>query len=471
MKLKSKCISLFFLLVFSSVLAGQKIIVKCPQEVAVGESFTINFIVEGADLYGLVLPNLDAFQVVGGPMRSSQISIVNGTTTQIASLGYQLLATKKGSFTIGSASVNAKGKKVVSRPITIRVGGGNKVDPTITSDKDLFIRMELSPKLDQYYVGQQIVVKYVVYYNQDIQLNQIFDEPSFAHFFTQDINSQDNESATTQINGKMYNKAAIKIQAVFPQKEGVYDLGTFKARIGISDGQDGGGIFAIRDYRPVVVESNSVKMSVVPLPASPPTSFTGAVGDYSFTASIDKTTIEEKETLKLLVNIEGNGDSKLVNAPKFSFDPSMEVYDANKLHDNVEYDGKYQKHASSYEYFVIPGKTGNYTLIPEFSYFNPESQKYVTIKAEEMPINVIASTGNKNDVNTPLPNNEQSNLQVSQTPSWAYGLMGAALFGGLGYLVWFLFMKNSKEKYLLIVFTYFEDEFLLSTIVYCINKK
>ncbi|HMS67365.1 MAG TPA: BatD family protein, partial [Saprospiraceae bacterium] len=113
MKLKSKCISLFFLLVFSSVLAGQKIIVKCPQEVAVGESFTINFIVEGADLDGLVLPNLDAFQVVGGPMRSSQISIVNGNTTQIASLGYQLLATKKGSFTIGSASVNAKGKKVV----------------------------------------------------------------------------------------------------------------------------------------------------------------------------------------------------------------------------------------------------------------------------------------------------------------------------------------------------------------------
>ncbi|MFZ1790366.1 MAG: BatD family protein [Saprospiraceae bacterium] len=446
MKLKSKCISLFFLLVFSSVLVGQKIIVKCPQEVAVGESFTINFIVEGADLDGLVLPNLDAFQVVGGPMRSSQISIVNGTTTQIASLGYQLLATKKGSFTIGSASVNAKGKKIVSRPITIRVGGGNKVDPTITSDKDLFIRMELSPKLDQYYVGQQIVVKYVVYYNQDIQLNQIFDEPSFAHFFTQDINSQDNESATTQINGKMYNKAAIKIQAVFPQKEGVYDLGTFKARIGISDGQDGGGIFAIRDYRPVVVESNSVKMSVVPLPANPPTSFTGAVGDYSFTASIDKTTIEEKETLKLLVNIEGNGDSKLVNAPKFSFDPSMEVYDANKLHDNVEYDGQYQKHASSYEYFVIPGKTGNYTLIPEFSYFNPESQKYVTIKAQEMPINVIAATGDKNDVNTPLPSNEQSNLQGSQTPSWVYGLIGAGIFGGLGYLVWLLFMKNSKEK-------------------------
>ncbi|HPN69094.1 MAG TPA: BatD family protein, partial [Saprospiraceae bacterium] len=445
MRLKSKSISLFFLLVFSSILVGQSIVVKCPQEVAVGESFTINFIVEGADLDGLVLPNLDAFEVVGGPMRSSQISIINGSTTQIASLGYQLLATKKGSFTIGSASVNAKGKKIVSRPITIKVGGGIKVDPTITTDKDLFIRMELSPKLDQYYVGQQIVVKYVVYYNQDIQLNQIFDEPSFAHFFSQDINSQDNESATTQINGKMYNKAAIKIQAVFPQKEGVYDLGTFKARIGISNGQDGGGIFAIRDYRPVVVESNALKLTIVPLPANPPASFTGAVGDYSFSASIDKTTVAEKETIKLMVNIEGNGDSKLVNAPKFSFDPSLEVYDANKLHDNIEYNGQYQQHSSNYEYFVIPGKVGKYTLIPEFSYFNPESQKYVTIKGDEMPVNVVASAADINDADASLPSNGQRNLQGSNLPSWIYGMIGAAIFGGLGYLIWLFFIKKSNE--------------------------
>ena len=419
--------------------SAQNLFVKAPREVQLGQSFEVTFVVEGGDMDNLILPNFDAFEVVGGPMRSTQVSIVNGQTSKSATIGYQLLASKPGNFTLGSASISIGGRKIVTRPVTIKVIASNNNQVIEGGDGGLFTRLELSPKLEHYYVGQQLVAKYVVYYNKDIQLNEIFDEPNYDHFFSQEMKMTDNENSTQVVNGKTYNRAVLKAVVLFAQKEGVRKLGGFKSKFGISEESGGGGFFSMKRYRPVVITSNDVNIDIISLPSNAPASFSGAIGHYDFSASVDRTTLKAKETLKLTLSINGDGDGKLINGPKLDLGKNLEVYEPNKTSDDINYNGNFQEHKTSFEYFVIPDKEGTYQIQPEFSYFNPDEGKYLNLKSEQFTINVLPST--TSITNEDMLEEQGPFSKGENRPSWLYGLIGALAFGGIGGLIWILFKR------------------------------
>lgn len=432
---------LFFLFAFYT-LSGQSIRINAPKSVQVGEAFQIAVEVDGADLDQLQLPDFTGFDVVGGPMRSSSVSIINGQMSKTASLGYELMAIKAGTFTIGSASVMINGKKLSSKPVTITVGGRSQSDPAV-ANADVFVRMEVSPKQDAYYVGQQIVVKYVVYYNQNIQFDEYLEEPAFEHFFVQAVDMKDNERSTLQINGKVYSKAVMTVIALFPQKEGRWNVGKLKCKFSIEDGVSGSGFFATRTYKPLVLESNELEIFVKQLPANAPASFSGAVGDYSFSAAADKQSLATNESLKLNIEIEGNGDHKLIQGPKLSLGKDLEVYDPNKIDEQIDYDQEYIYHKSVFQYFVVASNSGSYRIAPEFSYFDPVNGKYVSLTADTIQFDVVSAKST-------FQNEDQSSQATSAKglPSWAYGLMGAGLFGLLGGLIYFIWSRISQKDHL-----------------------
>ena len=428
---------LFFLFAFYT-LSGQSIRINAPKSVQVGEAFQIAVEVDGADLDQLQLPDFTGFDVVGGPMRSSSVSIINGQMSKTASLGYELMAIKAGTFTIGSASVMINGKKLSSKPVTITVGGRSQSDPAV-ANADVFVRMEVSPKQDAYYVGQQIVVKYVVYYNQNIQFDEYLEEPAFEHFFVQAVDMKDNERSTLQINGKVYSKAVMTVIALFPQKEGRWNVGKLKCKFSIEDGVSGSGFFATRTYKPLVLESNELEIFVKQLPANAPASFSGAVGDYSFSAAADKQSLATNESLKLNIEIEGNGDHKLIQGPKLSLGKDLEVYDPNKIDEQIDYDKEYQYHKSVFQYFVVASKDGTYSIAPEFSYFDPVEGKYVTLTSDSIRFDVVNAQNSFQSAEQ-----DRSKTPTPGLPSWAYGLMGAGLFGLIGVLIYFLWSRITQ---------------------------
>jgi hypothetical protein len=145
--------------------------------------FDIQFELTNAQGSGFQPPSFGDFRVVGGPSRGQSTTIINGAMTSSESYSYSLLATKKGKFTIGPASIVAGRKKLTTNPITIEVVQGRDVvqqGSTSQTGGDVLLVAETEKK--DYYPGEQIVLNYRILFNQNIQSLDILSEDDYAGF-------------------------------------------------------------------------------------------------------------------------------------------------------------------------------------------------------------------------------------------------------------------------------------------------
>src|SRR6186713_1369851 len=94
-----------------------------PATVAVGEQVQVTFSLNtnGSNFRA---PSFPDFNILMGPSQSTNMQFVNGVVSQSLSFTYVLQAVREGVFKIGSASIDAAGKRVSSNPFTITVVKG-----------------------------------------------------------------------------------------------------------------------------------------------------------------------------------------------------------------------------------------------------------------------------------------------------------------------------------------------------------
>ena len=103
---------------------SQELTVNYPHKVFVGDNFTVQFSVndQAKDFSG---PTFKGFSLRSGPNTSSStsMSFINGQMSRSVqtSYSYTLTADVEGTFTVGSASCTANGKKITSKSFTITV--------------------------------------------------------------------------------------------------------------------------------------------------------------------------------------------------------------------------------------------------------------------------------------------------------------------------------------------------------------
>ena len=87
--------------------------------------------------------------------------------------------------------------------------------------------------------------------------------------------------------------------------------------------------------------------------------------------------------------VNGSGNLKLFQLPKLSLPSALEVYEPEFKEDvNTNLSG--MKGSVSEEYTVVPSYQGKYPIPSiSFSFFNPETEKYVKIDSREITINVL----------------------------------------------------------------------------------
>lgn len=123
-------------------------------------------------------------------------------------------------------------------------------------------------------------------------------------------------------------------------------------------GSRGGSIFDeffgnSRDVR-VLCKSQPVKITVKPLPeAGKPLGFSGMVGTLAMTTSISTDTLKANDALTYKVVLRGNGNMKLLEAPKITFPHDFDVYDPKVTRDLSGTSG-----TVTFEYLVIPRYAG-----------------------------------------------------------------------------------------------------------------
>ena len=390
------------LLLIPAVFAGAdnvKFTMTGPNVVSAGEQFRLSFTLNerGSDLH---LPDISNFDVLMGPStsQSSSFQSINGKTTQSVNFSYIFIlrAKEEGNFTIRPASIKVDGKVYESNELSIQVvkgqagqsSSGNQQQqqqsstPTSNiSKEDLFAKVELDKR--NVFKGEQIIATVKIYVAPSIPITSFDDVklPSYAGFWTQEIDMPNQISFTREVyNNKIYQVGVLKKTILFPQQTGKIKIDPFEITCLVRQKVRQQRSFFddfFDNYRTLQakVVSDPVPINVKELP-SIATGFYGGVGKLSFSASLDKTQLKANEAATLKINISGNGNLRLIEAPKVEFPVDFEVYDP-KTNEHLNAGTSGLSGSKTFEYLFIPRFAGEYTIPPiQFATFDPATGKY-----------------------------------------------------------------------------------------------
>ncbi|MDG2450847.1 MAG: BatD family protein [Saprospiraceae bacterium] len=363
------------------------------EEILEGFDFQVTFKLDGAKGNTFQPPSFNDFRIVGGPSSSSSMSIINGRTTQSMSYTYALMPKTSGNFNIGSASIKVGGKTLRTDPLNIKVIKSSENKNTSQSSEEVFLELELSDSIA--YVGQQVILKYVIYTSIDVRSYNFINESEYKGFYVEDLQNHREQSRQVVRNGKQYLRQTLKSVALFPQQTGKAEIGSALVNLGI----------AVKSERPSFFFSTSMKskrlttppreISVLSTPRGAPSSFSGGIGSFKMTASVDRNTVSKDGAITLKMNFEGDGDARFVGPPKQTFG-AFEIYDPNLLSESNRISGGKINAIKSYEYLLVPQEIGLQTIQPEFTFYNVDSAKYITIYGPKFNVQVVP--GNQNNV-------------------------------------------------------------------------
>lgn len=416
-----------------------------------GEYFQITVSIEGGNPTSYKEPDFGKLERSGGASTSTQMSIVNGKTTQKKSYAYTVVATTPGTITIGSAVTVINGKSYRSAPLKLSVRPGANSKTAGRGDveqDDVFIKMELSDSVA--FVGQQVILKYTIYTKSDVRSMDFMKEPEYDGFFTNHLRNYRDKEQTIKVNGKNYTKKTIRTYALFPQRTGTFIFDPATINIGIPTSQSRKTFFYTTNLKNIRLQTNEAKITVKSTPPNAPESFSGAIGSFTMRAQVDKRTLTTDDALTVRMQIDGKGDGRFLQAPKQKENPDFDFYDPNVIDEKASERGDQIRISKSFEYLIVPKRKGNFRLQPEFSYFDIDSMKYRTLTAGPFPVRVAQGSGSprleninkEEELAGPIMSDSISTGRSFFLYSMWYWL---ALLLPLGYLGYVLFQKKKQK--------------------------
>ena len=410
--------------VLVSYALAQHLTASAPQQVAVGQQFRLTYTADSHDVSGFRIGQVpDAFDILTGPhtSTSSSFQMINGKTTQSSSVTYTyiLSATKNGTFTIPAATITINGSQVSSSALKIIVSGQaqsggaqsgsrqqRRTDEmrdagTAISGSDLFIRVSANKK--KVVEQEPILLTYKVYTLVD--LTQLEGKmPDLKGFHTQEVPLPQQKSfSVEQLNGRAYRTVTWSQYVMFPQLTGKLQIPsiTFNGIVVQRDRSidpfeaffnGGSGYIEVKK----AINAPGIDIQVEPLPTRP-AGFSGGVGKFSISATLDKTEVKANDPINLRVVVSGVGNMKLIKEPIVGFPKDFDHYDAKQT-DKTKLTVNGVEGSMIYDFLAVPRHQGDFDIPPvEFVYYDTASKQYKTVKTEAFHIHVEKGEGTGNN--------------------------------------------------------------------------
>ncbi len=402
------------MLIFSTLAFAQTPITfeaETPMQAVVGDPFRIGFTLntQSDDTGSFEAPSFEGFNILAGPSvaTSQSTQIINQKMTSSVNITFTFVleAQKAGTITIGSASIKANGKRYTSKPQPIEVvasgqssdnqGGQNSnTEAAQSAANDIFMRTVVSRT--SLYKGEPLHATVKLYSQVNIVGAENEKKPSFNGFWSQDLNDNSSQASRSRetYNGKVYEVINLYNYLLYPQQSGSITIEpatlTVIAQTRVrNDNRDpffGGGYDIINTRRHL--STQPVVIDVKSLPAGAPASFTGAVGNFTLESNIDSLNVAANSSLAYSLRISGSGNLSLIQAPEIQLPSSFEQYNI-KATESIRTTPNGAIGYKKFEYPLIPRGEGDFTIKPtKFSFFNPKSEKYETLKSERYNITV-----------------------------------------------------------------------------------
>ena len=485
--MKKLIIILIALIAYSTQAFADKVsfTASAPDAVVVGDQFRLSYTVTTQKVKDFRAPSIKGFDVLMGPSRSQQSStqIVNGNVTSTSSITftYILMANTAGEYTIGGASIVADGNQMVSNSVKIKVlpqdqnsnggQGGSSAHSssgTSVSDQDLFITATASKT--NVFEQEAFVLTYKIYTREsNLQLNNA-KLPDFKGFHSQEIEMTTNARWTPEhYRGRNYYTTVYRQFVLFPQQSGklYIDPAQFQMTIGKPVQSDdpfdaffNGGSNVIEIKKSIATPKIAINVS--PLPAGKPADFSGGVGEFTISSSINSKELKTNDAITIKLVISGTGNLKLISNPEIKFPEDFEVYDP-KVDNQVRLTREGLTGNRVIEYLAIPRHAGTYKIPGvSFSYFDIRSKSYKTLKTEEYVVNIEKGAGNADQVIANFTNKEdlkvlgediryikQNEVTLQPKGSFFYGSMSYWLFyiiPALAFIIFFIIYRKQAAE-------------------------
>lgn len=420
------CIVAFLLTAIFQMSAQNVIRVEAPDVVAVNEQFNVTFIIEGEKSPSdFRWSSGDDFQLVWGPQKgsSSSIQIINGkrSSSHQTTFTYILIPKATGTFQLPVATALLSGDRISSTQASIQVvsdgasssqssgqnggksSGGGQTSSTGSgeiSSNDLFMRLSLSRT--EVVIGEPITATLKIYQRANVVGFENAKFPTFNGFWSQETYVPNNiEFKRESLDDKIYNTAVLRTYVLIPQQSGTITIDPAELvclvniRTAPSTSNSLFDSFFQDEYRTIRkrVTTPAVKVKVNPLPAGQPASFGGGVGNFGISARLTTDNLKTHDAASLVITVSGRGNVALLEEPKVNFPPDFEVYDT-KTTENTDKSNGGTSGSKSFEYPFIPRSHGDFTIDPvEYSYYDVNAGKYVTLRTEPLHVKVAKGKG------------------------------------------------------------------------------
>ena len=350
-------------------------------------------------------PKFENFQIIGGPNQSIKTSYVNGERSFSKTYSYFLKPLKKGTLKISQASIEIDNETYKSLPIEVTITDSVKQPSDAVTqyynDDDIELRALISKGSP--FLNEPITVVYKLYYKAPINISDAreTETPKFKDFWSQTIKIPQLKVQREVYKGQNYNVVEWRKVVLYPQRVGELEISPLSLNLVLDVPTDKRDFFGnvIYDQTSQLISTGMRRINVKNLPnQGKPDSFTGAVGEFEFDVILNKNSLRATESFQAELKVKGSGNLKLFDLPNILVPNSMELFEPEREElINTNLSG--MSGSISKLFTIIPRFQGNFPIEEvEFSYFNPETEKYKILKSPRLTIDVFDGPALSNSI-------------------------------------------------------------------------
>jgi hypothetical protein len=378
--------------------------------------FTVELSGEGANnVDEPELPDMAGYlSYLGSGGTSQSIQFINGRMSVSKSFSYFFMAAKEGSFQIPAVKVSYKGNSFSSDPINITITKAavtapqpqNRRQPSAAINggdiggDEVFIRA--IPNKTRVYQNEPVIVTYRLYMRASVNSYNLAKLSETEGFWVEDFDMPAQPAVKDEVfNGKSYRIADLKRIAVFPTSPGPKTIGAMSiicdVRVTTRQRDVFDSFFDDPFFGRTVrktISTTPLSIDVLPLPTeNRPAPFSGIVGQFDFTASVDKNEVKTNEAITLKMKVSGTGNIRIIPKPVLQVPSDFEQYQPT-IQENINRSGNNISGFKTFEYVLVPRFPGQQRIkVSDFSFFDPVARAYKVITSPDILVTVTKGAG------------------------------------------------------------------------------
>ncbi len=445
------CISIALLCGFTSSIAQQPqfLLTASKTIVPLNANFEIVFTLHNANGENFEPPPLDDFEVLSGPNYNASVRLSDYRVIKETKYSYILKPRRKGTFTIGPARIEVNSTVLKSNTLVIVVTDPNANEKQL---EQLFV--QVIPHANRAFIGQQILLDYKLFTTISVDRYSLIEEPSYEGFYAEELHRFYSSPTTEDIDGHIYTTKILRRVALFPLQTGTFTISPAKFRFLTSESH---GLFFNQKMKAVEMSTDSIVLTVDPLPPGAPAHFSGAVGNYSFEAIVDATASNIGKAITLQYIVIGNGDPKRIDVKSPILENSFDIF-PGKITDEVLIEKSTVELIikKSFEFQLVAEKEGKFHITPIFSFFDPVEQSYRTIQKSPIEIHILPGGPTHGPIDNIAKEDKALQLKAFKTEAKLRSLKNVQRFYRLAFI---LFIAPFAILFCIWLYTQFKNTF------------